>query len=178
MGQPPARTGNGHADTLHDTMLPWMKAFCLWLLAPHPGGRKPRTQEQTRKASELAGYPITRKSLYQMRKRPDVQLFLQTLRASVTESAKEALALQHRRYVEAHLEGLERALEAGDYRAVPAYTVPILDRIVPKKQDPGAGNKTIVVHVNEATARTLMSGTAPDAGEIIVEPVVEEREES
>lgn len=153
-----------------------MKAFALWLASPQPDGKKPKTQQQTKKASELAGYGITVNTLYALRKRPDFQLFRQALEASVTEAAKEALALAHRSYVEAHQRGLEMALAEGDYKAIPAFTVPILDRIVPKKADTNVGNKTIIVNVHEDRAKALTASLAeslpPEA--IEVEAVVEE----
>lgn len=161
----PAPTGGG--DALGATLRPWMKAFALWLLSPQPEGRRPSVSAQTKRASELAGYPITKEALRLTRKRPDFLLFLQTLHGSVTEAARESLTLAHRFYVESHQRGLEMALAAGDYKAVPAFTVPVLDRVAPRKADTQVGSKTIIVNVHEQTARQLMAGTDP--GEVLVE---------
>lgn len=159
-----------------DTLLPWMKAFALWYLSPQPDGKKPKTPAQTKKATELAGYLVTKNALYKMRGRPDFQLFLNTLRTSVTDAAKEALTLAHLAYVKAHERGLEMALAHGDYKAIPAFTVPVLDRIVPKKADTNVGNKTIIVNVQEGAARALLGSAEETLGEIIVEPVVEQED--
>lgn len=176
MSRAVTRTGQGEA--LGGSLRPWMKSFALWLLSPQPDGKRPKVSAQTRKASELAGVPVTKEALRWLRKRPDFQLFVQTLEGSVTEAAKESLTLAHQFYVQSHRAGLELAVAAGDYKAIPAFTVPILDRIVPKKAETNVGSKTIILNVQPDTLQRMQAtGSLPDAGEIVVEAVVEATED-
>ena len=47
--------------------------------------------------------------------------------------------------MEVHGGGAEQAKAAGDYKAMPAFTVPALDRAMPRKQDAAAQTQIAIV---------------------------------
>lgn len=77
------------------------------------------------------------------------------------------------RYAEIHKEAMEMAFEAEDYKAIPAFTTPAIDRFYPKREDVAAKTE---ISISLTTARQdMMNEEIP---EVDFEVVKEEDDNS
>jgi hypothetical protein len=79
--------------------------------------------------------------------------------------------------VAAHFQGLEMAMENSDYRAVPSFTVPVLDRVIPKKPDQVQAMQVVVNVTPEQIERLRDSETPEIEVEVLGERVMEHVED-
>ena len=149
----------------------WMKDFCHWLVTTKP---KPKIVEQTRRATELAGVVIHRRALTWLTTRKDFDAYYTLLSAEGLARAKHKMLGDLEFYAELHRMGAEMAMNAGDHRSIAAYTVPALDRILPKRQEQVQQTSMVVIQVTGNQAAKLDSADLEDKGELVVEAVVEE----
>lgn len=74
--------------------------------------------------------------------------FIDYYRSVQLDAVRAARAMLEERYgsaIQAHFAGLDLALGAEDYRAIPNYTVPILDRVAPKRDNTVVATKVEVI---------------------------------
>lgn len=113
-------------------MLPWHYEFAYWLATL---ADPPSIEEQIAKAEELAQYTVTEKKLDALKHRKVFREYYAKLVSDVLTQARALLEKDYPNYVQAHADALREAIKLGDYKAVPAFTTPILDRVAPKKED-------------------------------------------
>lgn len=170
---PPTRVQRRRSVT-RGPLQPWMRAYARWI-CQHGQERFPKTQERTKKASECAGFPVAQSLLRDLEKRPDFRALIIRIEGNAAERAKETLIDDYEWYIQMHRAGLEMALRAEDHRAVAAFTNPILDRVVPKKEERTVTNQTISISMSGAQLQRLHDDEEP---EIVVEKpeIIEEGE--
>ena len=150
----------------------WMKEFCHWLVTTKP---KPKTCEQTKKATELSGVVIHRRALEWVKTRKDFDAYYTLLSAHGLERAKHKMLGDLEFYAELHRMGAEMAHAAGDHRSIAAYTTPALDRILPRRQETVRHDPVVVIQVTQTQAEK-MADTEFLPNEIVVEAQVVEEE--
>jgi len=133
------------AASPEEPLLPWQFAFAEWLA--NQDHRQP-VAEQVAKAEELAQRSVSAASLRALRRRKQFREFYERLRKDALSKARAMLERRYPKFVQAHEDGLDAALDAGDYRAVPSFTVPVLDRVAPKR-DIAQANAVVTIHLTE-----------------------------
>lgn len=151
----------------------WMKDFCHWKVTVKP---RPTTIEQMKEASRLSGINIHRRALAWLLSRKDVDAYLCLLSADGLERAKHRMKTDLEFYAELHRLGAEMALKAEDHRSIAAYTVPALDRILPRRQEAVKHEPIVVIQVTQAQADKLEREPIPS--EMIVEAEIITEEET
>lgn len=145
---------------------PYEFKFCTWLA--YQSSRMPRqTQlemlEQLRsEAGEDTEKKLKLRDLTNLKQSAAFKEYFQRLRSSATEAAKTIIENGFKRAAEAHIQGLEMAIDAGDYRAVPPFTTPLIDRVMPKNAE-GAGSPAVAIQINLSEKRLeAIEAPAPD----------------
>ena len=174
---PPEARGRSLAREVTERrrLLPWMKQFAAWLVSadtPREQSGLPSTTEQVKYVERITARRVSYATLRQLRRRGDFIAYLDTLEGSVETRAKERLVNDYEFYVDAHRRAVEMALAANDHRAIAGLTGPILDRVLPKKQEITATSQKIVITMSAEQA-SRVHGEAMN--EIVVEqPEVED----
>jgi hypothetical protein len=131
------------ADIQPTKRLPiWALKFAAWRIAcPYT----PNRQEQELVATRLANEGIDRTSQREVkigyaqikRLRTDArwQEYVRVLEDGGIMAARQLFVDDLPAYVALHRWGAEEARKAGDYKTMPAFTVPALDRAVPKRTE-------------------------------------------
>lgn len=160
------------AGTIVDgTFRPWMRRYAAWL-ASRPA--KATGKEKVQFVRNLIRAPITLGTIRRLEAREDFQKYYEELDADAIKQARADLESAMGEYVDTHLEGMRMAVTAKDYKAIPPYTVPVIDRVYPKRED-GAPRANVVVlnfGVDDPRARSL--ARALDRDTVDAEIVVEE----
>lgn len=144
---------------------PWQSAFAEWL-SSQPD--KPSTQAQRKMASALLRQTISPKALRRVIRNPAFIRYLALLNADALRRSRAILEQHYTEGVHAHLSGMRSALDANDYKALPSFTVPILDRVVPKKEQVAAATQVNVVLSTKQQA--LIAGDAPEVTYEVLPP--------
>jgi len=71
--------------------------------------------------------------------------YYHSLQLDAVRAARSMLEERYGSAINAHFDGLDMALGARDYRAIPNYTVPILDRVAPKRDNTIVATKVEVI---------------------------------
>jgi hypothetical protein len=126
-------------------MDPWHYDYADWL------SRRDRASldDRLEKARELSGYYLEARQIVTLEGRDAFHEYLHQMRGKAAERARAKLERDAEKYVEAHKQGLDYALERKDYRAIHNYTVPVLDRIAPKK-DQTPSQTVVIVQLSAA----------------------------
>lgn len=114
---------------------------------------KPSSEEQIDKASELAEKSVGYTYILNLRKLKAFEDYYRDMLAGHMKRAKAKFSKDMPRYAEIHKEAMEMAFAAEDYKAVPAFTVPALDRFYPKREDVAAKTE---ISISLTTARQDM----------------------
>lgn len=140
-------------------LLPWELALAEWK-AGQP--KRPPLRETLAMCERLAGEPITATHYYRVVGKPE-------WRAARNRFAKHAMRKARKQFkqaapylVDAHIKGLQMAMKAEDHRSIPSYTVPALDRIVPKRQEGVANVQVLNVTLSVAQQALLEKPEAID----------------
>lgn len=126
------------------SLLQWQRLFAAWFahLPVSPG-----INDCVRYVRATTKYRVGADAIRTLMARQDWQRMVVSFRESEPKRARELLNADHQTYVDAHREGLNLALAAGDYRAVPPFTVPMLDRVAPKREEETERRPTIVINI-------------------------------
>ena len=108
----------------------WMVAFAEWL-AQQP--KNPKIAAQVAAASEFAGRRIEISHIRNLRRRDDFKLLVDKFYQGGVVAARLKFENDLPFYITKHREGLELAAKEGDYRAYKDFTVPALERAVPRR---------------------------------------------
>lgn len=127
------RTKLGRGEAL---LAPWELAFAEWLA--HSVAQRTSMKTQLEIAMDLAGEPVTYGYIKNLKNREEFREYYVELQKDALRRARSMVEKRLPQGVKAHFEGLQMALDTEDHRSIPAYTVPILDRAMPKKAEIGA----------------------------------------
>lgn len=140
------------------SLMQWQRLFAAWY-AHLP--IQPTTRDCVNYARAITKFRIGDLTVKELIKRTDFQRLVVVFRESEQKRAKELLNADYQSYLEAHRAGLDMALAAGDYRAVPPFTTPMLERISPKKEDPEARPTQIIINLPASAGVELARITGP-----------------
>lgn len=119
------------SDPASAPLLPWQAVYAEWLsIQP----TKPSTVQQRKIASQFCQRPVSLRELHKLRTNPRFESYLLALQADSVRRARAIIEEHYAEGVHAHIDGMRMAKDAADYKALPAFTVPLLDRVVPKKE--------------------------------------------
>jgi hypothetical protein len=99
-------------------------------------GRRVSVKRWEEMSSAFRGEPVRYQAVRYLRERPEYRAFCEALRSQGYEAARQLFTSQALDYVSLHMWGAQRAKEKDDVRALPAFTVPALDRVMPKHDAP------------------------------------------
>jgi len=130
---------------------PFEYAFCEWL-ATQVDGKVPLA-DQMEKISELGQKTYSDNYLRNLKNRKEFKRHFAEIQKTLLARARAKLARHMPEAVDAHFKGMEMAIAANDHRGIPAFTVPILDRVHPKQHDqPQAAAVTINITATQMSA--------------------------
>lgn len=111
----------------------WHMAYAEWDVT-RGRGNLPESQHLAQ-ASLFAGRAVTAPELRSLRYRSVAYKQYRTLvsNSEYVQAARKRFEAMMLPAVDAHHRAIELAVAAEDYKAIPALTVPVLDRIVPKR---------------------------------------------
>lgn len=146
----------------------WTVKFAMYLVACP---RAPSSVEQEQVATKLAneninltttrpvtiGYGIIKR----LRTDSRWQELVRELEKGGIEAAKRLFTEDAPVYVMLHRMGAEEAWRNKDYKALPAYTVPALDRVVPKRQE-GVPVTQVAIVLSPERLTALQTYEAPE----------------
>jgi len=155
----------------------WTLKFAAWLAsAPYVVNK----DEQIKVATEIANeglrpnqqrVAITYAQIRRLKQRADWQEVVRKFEEGGVEAAREQFISDLPVYMDLHRRGAQMAMEKGDYRALPAFTVPAVERAVPKRSEaPPATQIAIVI-----SPQQLSGLQAYEAPETVVEAVLDDR---
>ena len=126
----------------------WQLAFLEWLANQE---RHPPVSKQVEKANELRaetsveGSPLTARRLRAFKTRKGAVEFWEKLQKGTLARCRAKIENNLDEYVAAHKCGLDWALGAKDYRAIPAFADPMLERVWPRKEIVQANTQVNIV---------------------------------
>lgn len=139
-------------------------AFARWLAG---FSRAPAMSEQVEKAQELLQVTLTERHLSNIKRtRPFRNYFATLTQMTATEAkeiARDAFHSKAPYAVDSHFEALENLKKLGDWKEVAKYTIPVLDRVVPKQPDVALQATQVTINLGAEQRKAL------DGGEIVVE---------
>ena len=153
---------------------PYEFTFCEWL-ARHP--EHPKVKEQVAKLREMLNppdkdgnppeyiIPVDRKKLVKLKNRQEFKDYFAEMRKEELGRARSMFIKRMPNAVAGHFDALDQVLANGDYRAVPSFTVPVLDRVMPKKAE-NAPVTAIKIELSQAQQDLL---ELPEASVEVVE---------
>ncbi len=163
MGQRKDLHGTGKLVRYEPVLTDWMLAYAEWLAScVNPPSRTERRVQ----LSQLSRRPVAANHVAQLEERKDFRRYFEDLCKGPLERARAKFQAKFPKYVQAHEDALDMAIEAGDYKAVPAFTIPALDRVSPKKSETGAA-----VQFNVTLSAERLAGFAEDYTPAEVEAV-------
>ncbi len=130
----------------------WQRLFAAWYAHV---AIQPTIRDCVAYARAITKFRIGDTTIKELMKRADFQRLVVVFRESEQKRAKELLNADYQTYLEAHRAGLDMALAAGDYRAVPPFTTPMLERISPKKEDAEARPTQIIINLPASASAEL-----------------------
>jgi len=146
----------------------WHRALAAWDLQQVA---RPTKAELADKASSLARFPISVHDIRLLEARTDYKEMHQRLQEDATAHARALVESHYVDYATTHREALDWASDKKDYKAIPALTNPILDRIVPKREDHGPQAPLITINIGVSGAgaqATVDAGLDSEPPEIVV----------
>ncbi len=152
------------------TLRHWQRLFAAWY-ATLPG--PPAMDAMVAYAQALTTYRITPQSIRITTKRDDWRELVDQFRGSEALRVRELLHADYQFYLDAHRKGLFMALEKEDHRAIPSFTVPIIERFAPKKEDQAARAQVVIVNLQGGAAQQALN-VIKDAEEAEVMEITEE----
>ena len=129
---------------------PWEMAFAEWY-ANTPV--RPKLAEQYDQADLMApeGFNPGKSYIETLKRSTAWSEYIIAIKEDNLELARKKLTGNFSSAVDAHFEGLEKARDAEDYKAIPAFTNPILDRIMPKNT--ASEQAAVAVQINISNTR-------------------------
>ena len=115
-------------------------------------------------ASDELREGLPRRTFYNMLQRPDFQEVVRKFAEGNVEAARARLMMDLPEYVGMHMWGAQRAKEKDDIKTLVSYTVPALDRVMPRKAEAAQAAAVVTINISPAA---LQAPTAHVEAEII-----------
>lgn len=151
-------------------LLPHQSAFAEWL-SSQP--QRPPVSVQRKMYSKLCQRLVSPRTfadhMSKLKTNPHYIRYYASLQADALRRSRVILEEHYTEGVETHLDGMRMAREAEDYKAIPAFTVPILDRVVPKREAVQANTQINVVLSTKQKA-VLDNEQVPDVSFEVLPP--------
>lgn len=147
-------------------LLPWQSAFAEWLSSQPT---KVSVQAQRKIASSLAKTLVTARALGRLRRNARFVSYLASLQLDEIRRARAVLEEHYTEGITTHIAGMRMAMAAEDHKSLPSYTVPILDRVVPKR-DAVQGNTQVNVTLTTKQTAQLDAAIAEVEYEVLPPP--------
>lgn len=160
---PFAATGIYHGTGLK----PWMRLYAEWLAIQT---KRPGRKERQMIVNRLVNEKVSPKAIKFLEQRPDFLEYHDKIAAGAVTAARAKLEAQAPWYVDQHQIGLEQAIAKGDYKSVPNFTGPIIERTWPRRE---GATESSTININ-FTVRQAAELEKPQQemlpAEIVVEP--------
>lgn len=150
----------------------WNAKFAAWLASVE----KPSKAEQVEAATRLAndGLPadapkvqIGYGTIKRLKRREDFRELVEKMSQGGIEAARATLATDMPLYMEMHRWGVMRAKEKDDVRAISSYTVPVMDRVAPKRSEVAISPTPIVVNMTPEQFERFLSPPPAITAEVV-----------
>lgn len=115
---------------------------------------RPALAEQVEKARELTQTLIGEKYLTALKQRPKWKDLVTKLNTDQMTRAKYLFEARAPKAVQSHFQAIDELMKAGDYKSIAPLTTPVLDRVMPKKQD-GAPVTAISITLHQGQVEAL-----------------------
>lgn len=145
----------------------WTLKFAGWLAScPYVVNR----EEQVKVATEIANeglrpnqraVQVTYAQIRRLKQRADWQEVVRKFEEGGMEAARQQFINDLPRYIELHRQGAELAATKGDYINLPKYTVPALDRAIPKRDEQHPPTQIAIV-ISPTQLAGFQAYTAPE----------------
>lgn len=162
------RSRHGSTACLHSPYLKqWMKNYAEWL-ALQPG--RPSVPEKRAIVNRLAQDKVSAKAIRFLEQRADFLEYHDKFASGAVTAARAKLEAESPWYIEQHRLGLEQAIREKDYKAIPNFTGPVVERVWPRRE--GAVTATqVTIHLSPRQETDLTQEQLPAIeAEIIAEP--------
>lgn len=133
-----------------------MKAYAAWLAIQ---SKFPRSIERLNCAGLCFNTRVSRSHLNILEAREDFVNLVQTYRDQEVTRVKGIIERHLATAVDAHMLGLQLAVEEKDHRAIPKFTTPLIERAWPKQNEVIPHVPMIEIHIG--TGQTLRLIEAP-----------------
>lgn len=147
-----------------------MKAYAAWLATQNAF---PKSIERLTAAGLYLNTRVSRKNLQALEEREDFQNLVETFRGQETARVKAVLEGHLKAGVDAHMTGLKMALADGDHRAIPKFTVPLIERAWPKANEQEVHRPMIEIHIGQGQTLRLIESPVAEIPEAEFEVVTE-----
>jgi len=146
---------------------PWMRTYAAWL-AMRPG--RPTVTERRVQANLLAHDDVGEKTIRIIEARSDFRELLAKFEESAVALARSKLENDLPFYVEQHRKGLEMALAADDYKKIPDYTNPALERVWPRRDGANVASANVTITLSAGQVLALDVGLPVIEAEVVADP--------
>ncbi len=130
-----------------------MKAYAAWL-AIQPAF--PKSIERLKSAGICLTTRVSRKNLNALEARDDFVNQVQVYRDQEVTRVKGILERHLESAVDAHMLGLQLAVSERDHRAIPKFTVPLIERAWPKVNEVQPHVPMIEIHIGQGQTMRLI----------------------
>ena len=145
----------------------WMKHFALWLANQ---AEEPPILVQAKQAGYLSKMKFTAPLVKRLKRRIDFQDCYAAYQNYVVEKAKVEYEALYPKMIQAQSVALDKAIEDQSLKGVGGIIQAGMDRLLPKKTDPGAVQRNITINLNSAAQAANLLRAVDD------ETVVEDAE--
>jgi len=137
--------------------------FCEWL-AKTPVN--PNQSEQVKKLREIFNppdaegnppsyiIPVTKERLLKLKRRKEFQHYFEEMRQAELDRARAMFIKRMPEAVATHFLAMDLAMQGKDYRSIPAFTNPVLDRVLPKKSE-NAPIAAVKIELTQAQSKNM-----------------------
>lgn len=146
---------------------PWMQMYAYWRAFVS----KSSSTERRIKASSLACDQVSYNQIRSLERRSDFRDLVEKFQAGGVEGALAKLKSDLPFYVDTHRKGLEMAVAAEDYAAIPKYTLHALEIVHPRRNDLAQQN----LQVNITLSPKQLALEDADTIEIAAEPIAPDK---
>jgi hypothetical protein len=135
------------------SLTPGMKAYAAWLAIQDAF---PKSMERLKQAGLCLNTRVSRKNLKGLETRDDFINQVQVYREQEVTRVKAILERHLEVAVDAHMLGLKLAVSERDHRAIPKFTVPLIERAWPKVNEQQPHVPMIEIHIGQGQTMRLI----------------------
>lgn len=147
------------AITAQEGLWSWQRMVAAWY-ATVPYATPKSILRYARDLTKLEVTPGAIRALFE---RKDFQQLVEQFKAAPSLRIREIAEFDYNFYLDAHRQGLQMAIAANDHRGIPAYTTPMLDRMLPKKAEGDQRAQVVVVNLTPGQAKSISISDVQEA---------------